>query len=416
MKYVARYGLLLAAFMCMAYYMPPLYKMTFKEFASNPSVYYSAVIDDFVYVEMVKNSSVKYTDRAGNEYTRKEFSGLLPFLYYSNLVRWGEYPNFIASKYLPLEVVSKSVFFRRIAPKRVDILRNRVKLYPLYESSGEFSKLEMPDELFRLADSMEFIQGEDLSVDKDKSELFTSELRKAGFTFPAVYIGGETSSKKPYDFGYFILDSAGEVFHMRQVDGRPVVKNTNLPEGINIDYISVDEDRNDPYYGLFITDEGTSYLLSKDNYEYVRIPVRNVNLAEEYLQIYGDPLNYMVKVRDKDTTLTYIFDKNWNLYKQNELKSKDYYSDAVLAGFDALFPFVLLTQEPKGFKEHLHFKLSENPAYAFILSAILAAAYLGFRFYRKKNMKLSLCDAVFILAGGAIPFVLLLLMASERKR
>lgn len=81
-----------------------------------------------------------------------------------------------------------------------------------------------------------------------------------------------------------------------------------------------------------------------------------------------------------------------------------------------MFPFTLRTFEPKAFKHHLYLEPSERVGLAVMFSAVLAMLYAGIMMFRRKSMKMAAADSIFVLIGGLIPFVLLLLMGSERRR
>lgn len=317
MKYLSRYIVLIVAFLGLTTVLPSLYRVAFADYKPHRSVTFSPVVDDFFYVSVEKNVGVTYTDAAGNEYSKIDYYHAKPFLYARNLVRWGTYPTLIAGKYIPADEVSKNLYFFGIRPKRVDIELNRIPLYPLYESSGEFTQLEIPNDLFRISGRMEFISGMTRGVDSEKSELFTSALTKAGFSFPAQGIFGNTNFKKPYDFGYFAEDAKGDIFHIKQLHGKPFVRNTNKPAGADFEYISVSEDYANPSYGVFVTESGDVYRLEKNGYEYKRFDVGQIDVREQYLRVFGDPLYTYVTVRDKDKTEMYVFHKDDTLYKKH---------------------------------------------------------------------------------------------------
>ena len=416
MKYISRYSLLVAVALCMLYFIPPITKAVFRQFSPKATVFFSPVIDDFVYSQSGKNSPTKYFDAAGNEYSRKEYTGLLPFVYTHNLVKWGAYPELIAGRYIPADEVRQNSFFYSMAPKRVDIDRSRIQLFPLFESSGEFTKVQMPDELFRIADRMEFIQGSDLNINEAKTDRFTKALIDVGFSFPAKFIGGNTSTRKPYDFGYFVIDNAGEVFHIRMFNGEPLVKNTNLPTGIPIDYITVSEDKSNPYFGFFVTTDGSVYTLAKDGYEYTRLPIEDVDITKEYVRMYSDPIYTMIKTESTDRTVARVYNKDWSLHKSFTYSKQSYYSKTFQGFYDALFPFTIKTYKAKSFRETLHLELTSHPVCAFGTSFLLAIGYVLFRLFGKKNKRMISIDGAFIFAGGIIPFIILIFLGSPRQR
>ena len=76
-------------------------------------------------------------------------------------------------------------------------------------------RLEMPGDLFRLKDNIEFIDPETNTVKEEKSNLFMKVFIQKGFKFPAKRVAGNPSTRKAYDEGYFIIDSNDKIFHLK---------------------------------------------------------------------------------------------------------------------------------------------------------------------------------------------------------
>lgn len=416
MKYISRYAVLIVAFLGLTSVLPHLYTITFADFASNRGLTFSPVIDDFTYISIRKNKAPLYMDAAGNSYEKTDYFQIHPFRYAGNLAKWGTYPEIVAGQYTPLEELRKHIYYSGIRPKRSDIELNRIALYPLYESSGKFSRLELPNELFRISDRMEFISGETHGIIKEKSEVFTKALLDAGFRFPAKNIAGNTNPRKEYDFGYFVTDASGEIFHLKMINGKPYVRDTKKPEGVNFSYISVEENRADPSFGIFVDDSGGVWSLEKGDYSYARYDIGTINYKEQYLRVEANPVYTYLKVSDSDYTQLFVFDKANNLYKTHTEENVSTLSPFFKAAEDALFPIILRTSEAKAYKRHLHLELTERPLCAVGFSAILAIIYAGVMFYRRRNLLMTAVDSLFVLVGGIIPFGLLMLMGSERQR
>ena len=65
---------------------------------------------------------------------------------------------------------------------------------------------------------------------------------------------------KPHDDGYFLLDSKGDLFHLKQVKGAPVCRDTGIHPAGGIRYLAVTEDPRTEFYGYFITADVASSI------------------------------------------------------------------------------------------------------------------------------------------------------------
>ena len=97
-------------------------------------------------------------------------------------------------------------------------------LNPLLEAESGRVRLEMPADFMRLGRTIEFIEAKSNRILPEKSATYQAAFQAQGFVFPATIVGGNPSTMKPYDEGYFIADGGGAVFHFRQVQGVPELK------------------------------------------------------------------------------------------------------------------------------------------------------------------------------------------------
>ena len=144
-------------------------------------------------------------------------------------------------------------------------------LYILFESMPKRVGLEMPDDVFRLKDGIEFIDVQTNTVNREKSDLFARALEKAGYTFPARWVVGNPNPRKPYDEGYFTLDSQGRLYHLKMVNNRPFVKDTRIDKDMDMAWFSMYEASNKRFYGFLFDRHGGLYILESREGQYVPV-------------------------------------------------------------------------------------------------------------------------------------------------
>ncbi|MDR2400236.1 MAG: DUF4857 domain-containing protein [Deferribacteraceae bacterium] len=410
MKPIAGYLVILSAILSFAWGLPFFYSMAAKKKAVRPFVSYSVVIDDFVYSKQSRGKTV-YMDMAGNEYSLMEYEKLLPLFFTRDLQKWGEYPQDIGGVHIPAE---KAVNFRdtaRISPHFVDMSRARIQLFPLFEAESSFTSLEFPKELFRIKNRMEFINAADNRINREKSALFTEALKNENFAFPAKMISGNTYPRKPYDFGYFVLDAENSLYHIYQAKGEPVVKNTGIAVN-NIAFMLIRENNHLPYYGLLVDSDGGVWQILKDGYKLFKLDVKDYDPYRKTLVYMLDPLNITLKVSDEKGEAIRITTLDGELVKEYNGKFERNIYGAGL--YNALFPFIL-RNNPYKYGEYIDFAISRNYPAALIFSAVLAFLYLIF-IKRAGGKRYFLINTSLIILSGIYAFAAILLLEGIKRR
>jgi hypothetical protein len=409
MKTFPRYLILIAASLSFAWSFPFLYSIAAKKKVYRPFVSYSAVTGGFVQTEQRRGQTV-YTDMEGNVYNLREYEKLLPLLFTRDLQKWGEYPQSVGGVHVPIDKALNYRDSARISPHFVNLDEARVQLFPLFEAESDFTSLEFPKELFSIKERMEFINAAENRVDEEKSALFTEALKNAGFAFPAKKISGNTYPRKPYDFGYFVLDSKGEFYHIYQAKSAPVVKNTGIAPENKAAFLMIRENSYLPYYGLLVDIGGNVYQILKEDYALIKLNAGAYNPYRDSLIYILDPLNITLKVSNELGENIRVTTPDGELVK--ELKVD--YERNIYAGrvYDALFPFIL-RNNPYKYGDYIDFVLSKNYPAALALSAALAVIYMIL--LRKKKRLYNVIDTALIILGGVYALAAILLLDAFRS-
>lgn len=278
-----------------------------------------------------------YLDNQGNSYDRKSYQALLPFSYYYNLARWDVLPDTIDG--IPISIS----YIRRNS--QIVRLRSRffhtpmIQLYPLFESQSDFAHLEMPNELFRITNKIEFLDARTNSVVDSLSEIYNLALVEQGFQFPARYIAGNPTTRKSFDEGYFVIDAANSVFHLKQIKGKPYCANTGIPADLNIRYITVQENSRREFYALTVTWQNDLYLISYDDYKLIRLPVDDFIADEMDFLFTIDPIYRTIKYFNDQELKCIVTDKDYKVidtYETSWLPKTEWTRSKIAA---SLFPF-----------------------------------------------------------------------------
>ncbi|MDR1371719.1 MAG: DUF4857 domain-containing protein [Dysgonamonadaceae bacterium] len=286
---------------------PEIVRTATRTRSNYPFVYFSSIKKKFLLRESNGQKSI-FRDDEGETLTEDEYDHALPLLNFRQLTVNGEMPDSIDGIAIdPRELRIKSMNFRY---QPVEIHTPQTELYIMYESLPKKAKLESPGDVFRLDNKIEFIDDETNTVNKEKSEIFQMALKKAGYTFPAQWTCGNLSIRKPYDEGYFSLDDAGQLFHIKMVNGRPFVRNTALDKNIEPAHFSMLEVADKRFYGLLFDKKGFVYILEEGGGKYnpLRLEIEPMNIDKDELLIIGNMLYWTVTVQTSEGRHIYALD------------------------------------------------------------------------------------------------------------
>lgn len=261
-----------------------------------PFVYYGSVSKAFGLIDY-KNKEMPLADLAGKRYTAAQFDSLMPLLNFRQLMSDGRLPDSLDGQEITPPILrATSVVFRH-SPK--EVAAPDPGLYILFESMPKRVGLEIPPDVFRLRKNIEFIDAASNKVDREKSESFQKAFDKAGFVFPARWAVGNPNPRKPYDEGYFSLDAAGNLFHIKMVNGRPYVRDTRIGETTDIHAFSMYEAANKRFYGFLLDRAGGVSIVESDDaggYRTLPLDMDPIDPRNDQLTVMGNLLYWTVTV------------------------------------------------------------------------------------------------------------------------
>ena len=280
----------------------------------SPFTLYSPVINDFALLENSGKGLLR-TDTEGNRYTESQFDSILPMFYFRQLVSDGRFPDTLNNVALTPKMVQTENFIFRLNPQ--DVNTEKIPLYPLLESLSGRVDLKMPDDMFRITSKgMQFVDMASNSVDRQKSATYTEALLKKGFSFPATIISGNPTARKDYDEGYLLKDNAGQLFHLKQVKGRPFIRKITVPEGMDIKHVFLTEFKNRKFHAFLTTSKNELYVLLTKTYAFEAIPVPAFDPEKESIAIFGNLFDWTIDISNEQGEQYYAMNAgNFRLLK-----------------------------------------------------------------------------------------------------
>ncbi len=361
-----------------------------------PFVYYSSKLKEMA---LINYSDKQYPmeDLSGRRYSTAEFDTLLPLLNYRQLISDGLMPDSIYGVEITPRILAINSVVFRYNPR--DYATPKVGLYGLLECMPTRVGLTAPTDFFRIDDRIEFIDAKSNRVDAPKSEKFQSAMLKQGYQFPTQWVRGDANTRKSYDEGYFCLDDRGELFHLKMVNGRPFVRNTNASDGIQIvNFISYLPSTK-RFYGIILSQQGEFYLLESDDkggYFTRKLDIDPIDIDRDQMLVMGNIFYWNIAVTNSEGRLYYTLNAD-------DLKSIATHSIARQPNlWDRVSEWLLPVQISF---EHsnttfISGKVSIAGFAAWIVSLLLVALLNCFGCYRREKVWIKIFIGVVVLLGG----------------
>ncbi|NOU58378.1 DUF4857 domain-containing protein [Marinifilum caeruleilacunae] len=291
-----KYLIIILGSLLLAWLLPKSYHLVTDIASPNIFTYYSSIDKAFCAIEFDEKEGhlIRKNIKTNRVYSELEFDSILPMFYSTQLFADGRMPKSIDGIDINPRIVNSKKFFFRVKP--ADKNKPHIPLYTLFESMSGRVRIEMPGDVFRLRDKIEFINPETNEINTEKSEKFNHHFVKRGFQFPAKMAAGNPSTRKAYDEGYFIIDNMNQIFHLKMVNSMPFLKKVPLPSEIVPEYILTMEPDDRSFYAFVFDANKKLHLITTDSYKLQEIPTPNYDVDRDQMMIMANPLYWNVNV------------------------------------------------------------------------------------------------------------------------
>ena len=386
--------------------LPSLVKKMTDGARNYPLVYYSSILKELCIIDFVHDKD-SFADIRGNRYARSEYDSLMPMLNFRQLMMDGRLPDTLEG--CPIEpklLRIKQVVFRQLPS---EINSPQPEMGVLLEAMPKRLNITLPGDYFRMDDDITFIDAATNKVDEAKSRRFTEALERKGFTFPVKHYWGNPTTRKPFEEGYFCLDSKGELFHLKMVNGRPFVKNTGIGSQLDVSWFSMMEVPDKRFYGFVFGRNGEAGILQSTDegkgYEFVKMDIPPYDIHNDDLTIMGNLLYWTVRVTNGEGMNCYA------LRSDNLKQVSKFHMDSKSTLWDSISPWLFVTSLTPQTDNNAYVSLyfGSLSLRAFVLNIILALAYFFVRRNRVPARR-RLAASVYLLLTGVIGALSLLFL------
>lgn len=403
--------LIVLSILLLSQILPWTYDLLFGKGERPPFTLYSEVEQEFVQTQMTNDGLVRQSI-SGKKYSEAEFDSILPCLYARQLAADNRFPEKIMNQAVTPQLVRYYNYTFRFSPKSINA--HPPKAYQLLESASGRVNLESASDIFVFRDGkILFIDSEDNQINEEKSKRFQRPFEREKVQFPIVVTAGDGNTRKEYDEGYLLLDSNNQLFHFKQVKGKPYLVRINTSNMtskiIGIDLIGAS---NRKMLGYAYTEDGKVYTIHTPEYklQLVELPTmdpRSTNwmaIGNMFYTTYRIVHPYEVEYIAVETATG----KHVDSYNISYSKGSTEYIEEILFPFQTTFT----SSDSKLVYPRFKFGMRLSP----LVSLFFAILYLAFRRHHFKRQRLVL-HFILILLTGIYGFIALwLLCKRDRKK
>ena len=291
------------------------YQQEFTTVFNHYYLFYSPVLDDFVYQQNGHGHQFVY-GTATQTFDRNVYENALPFVYWKNLDIQGRLPVEVKGRSYDKQSIRQERLSLQYSPDR--LIRPEVAMYPLFNPHSNKGSIPFPEKVFAVnSNSMTVYDSETAQPDEALTVEVNLALDTAGLQFPVTQVWGKTTNMKPYDWGYFILDHNNQLVNLRRYDNQVTAIKINLPADFaSLAYIQISENRQQKFYGYAVTTDSKVYLISYPDYSFIELPLADFNYQNMKFQLLSDPLFYVVRYDDGEQYHAVLLDKNYHFQKE----------------------------------------------------------------------------------------------------
>lgn len=372
---LSRFSALFLSVTAMSYALPAGYDTVFGKQAGNPLLFFSPLLEQFLYRESMGGHRFRYQSEDGKQYARAEFESQLPFLYYKNLEKKNLLPVTVAGELYDKQAIKAGKQGIDIKSRHLDGHHQQIELYPLFNNDPEVAIMPFPEDVFRFTDqAMEFVNGDQNRIDLGLTTRFTMALQEKGFVFPATVIGGKTTNLKPFDEGYFVRDADGHIFHIKRILDAPHVVRTDIDSTLDVQDIVISENRRKEFFGTIITRTGELFLISYEDYQLIPLPVEQYRPDRMDFKLLINPVYKTAVISDGKRVHGVAMDAAYRNKQSFTVERFAPVASGVGMVRDLLFPFQLTFAGP--YRGHADPQIRVGSGWSFVGIAAAAACYI----------------------------------------
>jgi len=285
------------------------YKTRFAQEFNRYYIFYSSVLQDFIYRKNYPGHRFEYFDATGREYEKTRYEAMLPFVYWRNLKMQNALPIRMQNQSFEETKIKQSALALSYHPR--DLKANEIQMFPFFNPNSTKGMIPFPTQMLIFTNKTLKTYEEDVTLGLTHQKL-QEVFKKADFSHPVKKVWGNATNMKSYDLGYMLLDNKSRLFNLAQADSTLHFKEISYPKSATLVHIKLSENETNEIIGYAIDSNSNLYLLNKDDFAFKKLPLKGFDYMSMQLQIIANPLFYTVRFDDGKRYGALAFDKSLN--------------------------------------------------------------------------------------------------------
>ncbi|WP_321471183.1 DUF4857 domain-containing protein [Halarcobacter sp.] len=289
------------------------YKYDFNKYY----IFYSPILKEFVYQKNFGEHQFEYGIKGKKTFDMDTYKSYLPFVYWRDLDIQGK---------LPLSIDGETFDKKTIKDSRLSFSYNptflkpqEVQIFPLLNPESHIGMIKFPEEMVSFENNtINIYELDHPKHNKSKSnhvhlieELINLPLTRK-LKLPIKSVWGKPTNMKPFDLGYFILDSDNKLFRLNRYDNKLYLNQIKYPNNINIKFIKISENKKRELAGYAIDNNSNFYIIDYKTLKFKKIELKNFDYKTMKLLFIKNPKYYLVRYNNDNIYYSVVFDKNFN--------------------------------------------------------------------------------------------------------
>lgn len=297
------------------------YKKKYTHEFNNYYIFYSNIIDDFVYQKNFGQHQFEYAVQNKNKFDRLTYESYLPFVYWKNLDIQKKLPLTIKEKTFTKQQIKNSRLGFSYHPKLLKPLE--VELYALLNPQTTKGMIPFPEEAFAITKKGAVVYTYDTKIAHNQTKNLNAQLEKLNFQFPALNIWGKSTNMKPFDKGYLVKDSKQNLYNIQKANDTIWVSTIQYPKDIEIAYIKISENKQKKLLGYAIDTKSNFYLLDW-NFKFIKLDLPKFDYKNMKLKLISNPINYLIRYDNHEDYYAVVFDKKFKKIDEIIIEKNNY--------------------------------------------------------------------------------------------
>ncbi|NVJ53257.1 MAG: DUF4857 domain-containing protein [Campylobacteraceae bacterium] len=306
--------LLLISFILVSYFSYNTYNERYKKSFNKYYVFYSPIKKEFVYQKNFGEHHFEYGIKNKETFDRKTYESYLPFVYWRNLDIQNKLPIKIGNESFNKKIIKESRLSFSYKPE--DLKKQELNFFPFINPISKIGMIKFPEEFILFKNQEIKVYNFDKKLDIKLTNKIKKLSRKKNISFPIKNIWGKATNLKPFDLGYFFIDSKNKLFKINRANDEIYLKEITYPLNIEIKHIKISENKQQKLAGFAISKNNKIYLIDYKTLDFRGLKLDNFDYKTMRLQLISNPKYYLIRYTDEKSYHVAIFNKNFEKIDQ----------------------------------------------------------------------------------------------------